>query len=95
MRGALIDTIVIHSCLSRLWQEGTKSRPGEEPLGIGRRGFKIMESRYKAVRLDNAPSILLKKWRCRDDGAVITNEDDYGRHISLYPEHRVVADFPV
>lgn len=61
-------------------------------MGIGRRGFKIMESRYKVARLDSAPSILLKKWRCRDDGSVITSEDEYGRHIALHPDHRVIAD---
>jgi hypothetical protein len=37
-------------------------------------------------------SLLLRSWRCLDDGAIIETEEDYRIHAALHPDHQIVAE---
>jgi hypothetical protein len=60
-------------------------------LALNKRAMLALGARYQVVRLGSGPTIL-KHWRCANDGAVISSEDEYGTHISLHPNHHIVDD---
>lgn len=38
--------------------------------------------------------ILLKRWKCLDDGDFIETEEDYRAHTGVHPDHKIVAEQP-
>jgi hypothetical protein len=60
-------------------------------LALEKRALLAMGARYQVVRL-GSPAAIFRHWRCANDGAVIKNDDEYGMHVHLHPNHQIVSE---